>query len=408
MVEKVTMPQLGESVTEGTITAWLKKPGDDVRLYEPLCEVNTDKVSAEIPATVSGTLVEIAVSEGATVAVGDTICSIRKEGASNERAQGELPAAESAGEVKASERVNDKKKRYSPAVLRLAQEHGIDLQMVKGSGRGGRITRKDMLAFISQQAAPPETDEQNRDRKAPEPASKMTKAPGDREIALSHVRRTIAERMTKSKQEAPHAWMMVEADVSKLVRLRERVKHEFAERDGLRLTYLPFFIKAVVEAVKRCPRMNATWAGDKIIQKNDINIAVAIAGEDTLYVPVIHRADQLSILGIAERLEELIRKTRANELTLTDLEGGTLTVNNTGSFGSIASAPIINPPQAAIISMESIVKRPVIVDDAIAIRDMVNFCLSLDHRVLDGALAGRFMQAVKEKMEDYNDNTPLY
>lgn len=412
MIEKVTMPQLGESVTEGTITTWLKQPGDPISLYDPICEVTTDKVNAEVPATVAGKLMEIVAEEGTTVAVGDVICTIEKSDTEEQSAPPQPEAVEPDSPVELdSAAPGNMKKRYSPAVLKLAQENDINLQQIEGSGRGGRITRKDVLAHIeqakttAQTAKQPETEAEIPLQK--QPAAAVTKD-GDREIELTPVRRTIAERMVKSKHEAPHAWMMVEADVTGLVRLRQSVKNEFKQREGVHLTYLPFFIKAVVESLKKHPRLNAVWAGDKIVEKSDINISVAVAGEDTLYVPVIHEADRLSILGIAKALDALVRKTAAGELTLKDTQGGTFTVNNTGTFGSIASAPIINTPQAAIISIESIVKRPVIVGDAIAVRDMVNFCLSLDHRVLDGLAAGRFMQSVKEKMEAYGERTQLY
>ena len=410
MIEKITMPQLGESVTEGTITSWFKQPGDEIRLYDPICEVTTDKVNAEVPATVAGKLVDIIAKEGTTVAVGDTICNIETT-SQTDSTSGQKNAAsqyETTTAVNAPPR--EMKKRYSPVVLRLAQEHHIDLQQIEGSGRAGRITRKDVLAYIEQGKSERSREQplsQAETQKQAETDETVTHT-GDREIALTPVRRAIAERMVKSKNEVPHAWMMMECDVTELVRLRQRVKNEFFRREGMQLTYLPFFIKAVVESLKQFPRLNSVWTGDKIIEKSDINISVAIAGEDTLYTPVIHQADQLSILGIAKALNTLIRKASAGELDIQDMQGGTFTVNNTGTFGSIASAPIINTPQAAIITIEAIVKRPVIINDAIAVRDMVNFCLSLDHRILDRLLVGRFMQAVKQKMEAYGEKTQLY
>lgn len=221
------------------------------------------------------------------------------------------------------------------------------------------------------------------------------------------MRKTIAQRMVASKHEAPHAWTMVQADVTGLVKLRQKMKEEFKKREGLSLTYLPFFIKAVVDSLKEFPHLNSTWGGDRIILKKRINISIAVATEDALYVPVIHDADEKSILGLAKAIHQLAEKTRAGKLTMDDLSGGTFTVNNTGSFGSIASQPIINHPQAAIISMESIVKQPVIKDDMIAVRDLVNLCLSLDHRILDGLMAGRFLQRVKERLESYGPDTQI-
>lgn len=432
MATDVTMPQLGESVTEGTITRWLKKPGDRIAKYEPLCEVATDKVNAEVPATISGTLLEIVAEEGATVEVGQLICRIEEEGAASSPQPADKGKAPAASAVPASIKQEDQsmKRRYSPAVLRLAQEHGIHLERIEGTGKGGRITRKDVLRYIEggKAAASPSVVS---DRGAEQPAAPVKKpaAPelripaaetpvkkeglsipleeGDQEIPVSSVRRTIAQRMVTSKHEAPHAWTMVEADVTGLVQLRERLKEEFKQREGISLTYLPFFIKAVVDSLKEFPYLNSVWAGDRIILKKRINISIAVATDDALYVPVIHDADEKSIAGLAKAVHRLAEKTRAGKLTLEDMHGGTFTVNNTGSFGSIMSQPIINYPQAAILSVESIVKRPVIKDSMIAIRDMVNLCLSLDHRILDGLMAGRFLQRVKERVEAYGPDTQI-
>ncbi|MFD1395137.1 dihydrolipoamide acetyltransferase family protein [Kroppenstedtia eburnea] len=425
MATDITMPQLGESVTEGTITKWLKQPGDSVAKYEPLCEVATDKVNAEVPATMSGTVTEIVTEEGKTVEVGEIICRIQEEG--KEEATAPAPETEKKPEAAPSAADEDDKsmkRRYSPAVIRLAQENDIDLEQVKGTGKGGRITRKDLLQLIESGqtgAAQPRKEpvepgtapapETARAAAAPSPAVESKPAaslePGDQEIPLTSVRKTIAQRMVASKHEAPHAWTMVQADVTGLVKLRQKMKEEFKKREGLSLTYLPFFIKAVVDSLKEFPHLNSTWGGDRIILKKRINISIAVATEDALYVPVIHDADEKSILGLAKAIHQLAEKTRAGKLTMDDLSGGTFTVNNTGSFGSIASQPIINHPQAAIISMESIVKQPVIKDDMIAVRDLVNLCLSLDHRILDGLMAGRFLQRVKERLESYGPDTQI-
>ncbi len=431
MATDVTMPQLGESVTEGTIIKWLKKPGDKIAKYEPLCEVNTDKVNAEVPATVEGVLKEILISEGTTVEVGTVICRIE----TTESAAAEAPKETGASpEAKATAPVSadkDKrmKNRYSPAVLRLAQEHGIDLETVEGTGRGGRITRKDILRYLEERSkekvsTPSETPTlvetvpvteapaavsvpssvQAPTTQAPSP---IAVEPGDQTVPVSSVRRTIAQRMVTSKHEAPHAWTMVEVDVTGLVQLRERLKDEFKQREGINLTYLPFVIKAVADTLKEFPYLNAVWGGDSIVLKKRINISIAVATDDALYVPVIHDADEKNILGLAKAVHRLAEKTRAGKLTLDDMQGGTFTVNNTGSFGSIASQPIINYPQAAIMSVEAIVKRPVVVNNMIAIRDMVNLCLSLDHRILDGLTAGRFLQRVKERLESYGPDSQI-
>lgn len=432
MAADVTMPQLGESVTEGTITRWLKKPGDRIAKYEPLCEVSTDKVNAEVPSTISGTLLEIVAEEGTTVEVGQLICRIEEAETASSSPPADKPNGSAVSAVYASleHEESSMKRRYSPAVLRLAREHGIDLERIEGTGKGGRITRKDIIRYIEgkngvsstfaasdrvekQPAVPdkkpatPETPIPAAATPAKKEGISVVREEGDREIPVSGVRRVIAQRMVTSVHEAPHAWTMVEADVTGLVQLRERLKEEFRQREGIPLTYLPFFIKAVVESLKEFPYLNSVWAGDRIILKKRINISIAVATDDALYVPVIHDADEKSIAGLAKAIHRLAEKTRAGQLTLEDMQGGTFTVNNTGSFGSIMSQPIINYPQAAILSVESIVKRPVIKDSMIAIRDMVHLCLSLDHRILDGLMAGRFLQRVKERVEAYGPDTQI-
>jgi len=437
MATDVTMPQLGESVTEGTITKWLKKPGDPVAKYEPICEVATDKVNAEVPATISGTMKEIIAEEGQTVEVGQLICRIEEEGAAATEAPAEekAPKAEEEAKTEAPAKKDQgepsMKRRYSPAVLRLAQEHNIDLEKIEGTGAGGRITRKDVLRVIESGQVDTVKAEQAKKEEAPQqapaaeaartatapvsqpavsdgkPTAGITLEEGDQEVPVTAVRKTIAQRMVQSKHEAPHAWTMMEADVTGLVQLRNKLKDEFKKREGVSLTFLPFFIKAVVDSLKEFPYLNAVWGGDKIILKKRINISIAVATDDALYVPVIKDADEKSILGLAKEIHRLVEKTRAGKLSLEDLQGGTFTVNNTGSFGSIASMPIINHPQAAIISMEAIVKKPVIFNDMIAVRDRVNLCLSLDHRILDGLMAGRFLQAVKQRLEAYGPDTQI-
>jgi 2-oxoisovalerate dehydrogenase E2 component (dihydrolipoyl transacylase) len=425
MATKVTMPQLGESVTEGTISKWLVKVGDTVKKYDPLCEVMTDKVNAEVPASFAGTITEIVAQEDETIEVGGLICYIEEEGAG---AAAEAPAKEEDDTDAAASPEEDgdqsMKRRYSPAVLRLAQGNNIDLEQVSGSGKGGRITRKDIMTIIETGdiPAPKAVADQPAGTAAPVAPTPAAQAPaavsakpadiptlaGDVEIPVSGIRRAIANKMVQSKHEAPHAWTMMEVDVTNLVNYRSKVKDEFKKKEGVNLTFLPFFIKATVEALKEFPMINSQWAGDKIIQKKDINISIAVATEDALYVPVIKKADEKSILGIARSVDVLARKTRDGKLGSDDMQGGTFTVNNTGSFGSVQSVPIINHPQAAILSVESIVKRPVVKDGMIAVRDMVNLCMSLDHRILDGLICGRFLQSVKKKLEEMGDGTSLY
>ncbi|ANS74914.1 branched-chain alpha-keto acid dehydrogenase subunit E2 [Paenibacillus yonginensis] len=473
---EVVMPQLAESLVSATIGKWLKKPGDRVEAYEPICEVITDKVNAEIPSTIEGVMGELRASEGQTVAVGEVICVIEtadeaveagaaagniqaqtnagsssNAGAGSAQVQG--AAAEQTG-FAASSGDQSQRARYSPAVQTLAAEHGIDLQQVAGTGMGGRITRKDVLASIerggaggasqakqepmahvSQAAAPAaqQTPVQQTPaavqpgipvQAASEPVRHsglhLTETPripkievegpqSEYFIDVTPIRNTIATRMRQSVSEIPHGWMMIEVDVTNLVHLRNKLKEEFYRKEGINLTYLAFLLKAVVNAIKDYPIMNSVWAVDKIIVKRDINISLAVGTEDSVMTPVIKKADQKNIAGLAREVEELARKTREGKLKLDDMQGGTFTVNNTGSFGSILSQPIINYPQAAILTFESIVKKPVVINDMIAVRSMANLCLSLDHRILDGVICGRFMQRVKDNLESMTlENTKLY
>lgn len=416
--ENIKMPQLGESVTEGTIEKWLVQPGDHVNKYDPLAEVNTDKVNAEIPSSFTGTIKELIAKEGETLAVGEVVCVIETEGPVTEEKPTEPVVEQSAAPVEkvvaptAPEKREKGKAsgRFSPAVLRLSQEHQIDLSLVEGTGQGGRITRKDLLAIIESGKIPTAAVA----KPAVEPVSPKQQAEvavmtGDVEIPVTGVRRAIANNMLRSKHEAPHAWMTVEVDVTNLVAYRDGLKNEFKQQEGFNLTYFAFFVKAVAQALKEFPMMNSMWAGDKIVQKKDINISIAVATEDSLFVPVINHADEKTIKGIGRDIQELATKVRTGKLKADEMQGGTFTVNNTGSFGSIQSMGIINHPQAAILQVESIVKRPVIIDGMIAVRDMVNLCLSLDHRVLDGLVCGRFLARVKEILENTSaENTSIY
>jgi 2-oxoisovalerate dehydrogenase E2 component (dihydrolipoyl transacylase) len=437
-IEKITMPQLGESVTEGTISKWLVSVGDKVNKYDPIAEVMTDKVNAEVPSSFTGVIKELIAAEGETLPVGAVICTIEVEGEGTaapeakaaETKQEEAPKAQAPAQAAAPAQAPKKqagaKGRYSPAVLRLAQEHNIDLEQVQGTGMGGRITRKDLLKLIEsgniptadqKPAAQPAVEAAPEAPKAEAPAAPKQAAapnvpvqPGDVEIPVTPVRKAIAANMLRSKHEAPHAWTMIEVDVTNLVAYRDSIKNEFKKREGFNLTYFAFFVKAVAQALKEFPQINSMWAGDKIVQKKDINISIAVATEDALFVPVIKNADEKTIKGIAREISELAAKVRAGKLRPEDMQGGTFTVNNTGSFGSVQSMGIINYPQAAILQVEAIVKRPVVMNNGmIAVRDMVNLCMSLDHRVLDGLICGRFLARVKEILENTSkDNTPIY
>ena len=464
MAVTIQLPHVGESVVEGTIGKWLKQPGDTVERYEPLVEVITDKVTMEVPSPVSGSLLRVLAEEGETIPMGAPIAEMEtdealpatppppspelvtlpaeprsnepqssgprsnepqsREPQSNERAStigylvrdarpvgptggGPPPEGPSEPAEAAPEAV-----RLSPAVRRLVQEHGIDVAQLQGTGMGGRITRGDVLKFIEPGPAP--TDPVAAPVPAAEPASEplLGARPAskneDEHIPLTPVRRMIAEAMVRSVSEIPHAWSTVEVDVTSLVALRAQVRTDFELREGVDLTYLPFVVKAVVESLKEHPTLNATWGGDKIILKKRINLGIAVAAPEGLMVPVIHDADRMSIAGLAIAVRDLAQRARQRKLTLVDVQGGTFTLNNTGALGSIVSQPIINHPQAGIMTTEAIQKRPVVRDDAIAIRSMMNICLSFDHRINDGAESSGFLQSVKSRLEAMGPDTPIY
>ncbi|AVX16822.1 MULTISPECIES: dihydrolipoamide acetyltransferase family protein [Bacillus] len=410
-IEQMAMPQLGESVTEGTISKWLVSPGDQVNKYDPIAEVMTDKVNAEVPSSFTGTITELVGEEGQTLTVGEIICKIETEETETEEAPKREEEQNTPSDTDANRQGKNQsnKARYSPAVLRLAGEHGIQLEEVEGTGAGGRITRKDIQKIIDsgmqQKSEAPAPAAVQTTQQAPAPALSA----GDIEIPVTGVRKAIAANMHKSKTEIPHAWTMMEVDVTNMTAYRNSIKDSFKQKEGFNLTFFAFFVKAAAQALKEFPQMNSMWAGDKIVQKKDINISIAVATEDSLFVPVIKHADEKTIKGIAREITDLAKKVRNGKLTAEDMQGGTFTVNNTGSFGSVQSMGIINHPQAAILQVESIVKRPVVMNNGmIAVRDMVNLCLSLDHRVLDGLVCGRFLGRVKEILENIDENTSVY
>jgi 2-oxoisovalerate dehydrogenase E2 component (dihydrolipoyl transacylase) len=469
---KVTMPQLGESVTEGQVARWLKQPGERVSKYEPLLEVITDKVNAEVPSPVDGVLAEINVLEGETVAVGTLICSITAEGAVGSSAGAAVGVAEGAGAAPSAGGVPEAAVsssagsaadtsgstagtaspgtpatgaaaggglsgalsggpsqagangtnghgsggRATPAVRRLASEHNVDISQIRGTGHDGRVTKKDVEQFVASggaaraaaatPAAPSAAAPKPAAAPAPPPAKKL---PGDELVALTPMRKSIAEHMVRSRQTSPHAWCALEVDMTNVVKLRAAERERFRAREGVDLTYVPFVIKATVEALREHPEVNATFTADGILRKRAINISVAVGLEDGLIVPVIHDADRLSIAGLAHALDDLATRARAGQLKLPDIEGGTFCVNNPGTFGSIMSAPIINQPQAGIMTMEAIVKKPVVLPgDLIGIRSMMFTCLSFDHRVLDGLAAISFLKSVKGWLEAVTPETAIY
>ncbi|MBV8425456.1 MAG: 2-oxo acid dehydrogenase subunit E2 [Candidatus Eremiobacteraeota bacterium] len=412
MPTTIKMPQLGETVTEGTVAQWLKKPGDHIEKYEAFVEVSTDKVNAEVPAPVTGVLREIIVREGETVPTGAPIAVIEEVGAPDQpepvadaiMSTPVTPVHEAApasrapkgnGVSRTDER-GDGLRGASPAVRKLAREHNVDVAQIRGTGANGRITAKDILDASrggGTTTAPPVPAREGGKSTYANPIPGTT-------IALTQARKLIAQRMVESKHTAPHAWTMVEVDVTNLWAWRNREKDAFERENRAKLTMLPFFIRAVVQSLAAFPLMNASFSNEGIRVHRDINVGIAVALADNLILPVIRNADKLSIKGLAVAAGTLIEKARRAQLGADDLAGGTFTVNNTGANGSILSAPILPTGQAGIITMEAMVRRPVVVDgDAIAIRSMMNVCLSLDHRVVDGGVASAFLSDVKKRLE---------
>ncbi len=419
----ITLPQVGESVTEGIIGKWLRSVGDSVERFDPLVEVVTDKVNMEMPSPFSGTLTAILAEEGETVPMGAPIAEMEvvggptQEGASNTSEAPSVGPADftpdrigtllkdiapvgptgSGGPAVAPLPEATGPRRYSPAVLRLAEERGVDLDQVPGTGINGRVTVKDVRSYIESGRA-----ERVEGDKAPADSSDEERVP------LSPVRRIIARNMVQSATQIPQAWTLVEVDVSGLVARRTEVRDEFRQREGINITYLPFVTKAVAEALKENPLLNSSWDGDAIVYKRSINIGIAAAAPDGLVVPVVHDADTYTVAGLARKIDDLTARARSGELGLEDVARGTFTLNNTGVLGSVLSQPLVNFPQAAILTTEAIVKRPVVVGDGIAIRSMMNLCMSFDHRILDGAEAGAFITSVKRRLEAIGPDTGLY
>jgi 2-oxoisovalerate dehydrogenase E2 component (dihydrolipoyl transacylase) len=506
MATTIKMPQLGESVTEGTIERWLVKEGDTVEQYDPLFEVVTDKVNAEVPAEIAGTITKIMVPDGETVAVGTPLAEIDAEGGAAaaeapaveeapaeapavEEAPAEAPAVEEApaeapappeaaadagtAAIEEQEQVpaaaeaapppeppaqpeaaapepqpaaavqapttpethssdgNGAAARMTPAVRRLVREHDIDIAQLSGSGAGGRVTRDDVQAFIDKAPAAQASAPQ-----APAPAAQAPAAPaptaapaeaapaprsappsvpsppgGDVELPLSQMRKGIAKKMTQVKQTVPHAYTVVEVDMTNVVKWREANNMAFKAREGASLSYVAVVVKAVTETLRKHPTLNSQFADDKIVLKQAMNVGIAVAVDNGLIVPVIANADQLSISGVNARIRDMSSRAHAGKLRLDELQGGTFTVNNTGWFGSVISMPIINAPEVAILSMEAIVKRPRVIEvdgsDVIAIRHMMNMTCSFDHRVLDGAQVGFFLADVRSFLEDWDANTSI-
>jgi len=402
-VTSIQMPQLGETIIEGTILKWLKQEGETVQADEPLFEISTDKVDTEVPSPVTGVVAKILVAEGETVAVGTRLAEIDSgdAGAVGAAAPGSSSAPTPAAPVApVAAQLPDRGPRsqiLSPLVRKLAEEHGVDLATVSGSGSGGRITKKDVMAAVASGGSAGATAP--RLRAVPTPA---VAGAGEEVVPMSHIRKAIASHMVGSLQTTARAWNMVEVNMEAVVRLRERSKEAFAAREGFNLTYTPFVTRAVTEALMDFPMVNAELRGEELIVRHTVNMGIAVSYEDGLIVPVVKGADTMNLVGIARAVNDLATRARAKKLLPDEVQGATFSITNPGPFGSIMSVPIINTPNTAILAFDAIEKRPVVIDDAIAIRHMVYISMSWDHRVIDGVLASQFLGRVKENLETWD------
>jgi pyruvate/2-oxoglutarate dehydrogenase complex dihydrolipoamide acyltransferase (E2) component len=382
---QITMPQMGVSVAEGTILKWHKRPGDTVEADEIVCEISTDKVDSELPAPASGRLVRILVEENETVAVGTAIAEIEQTIEGPSAANGSGP---------------DRSHVISPIVRRIADEHGVDLAAVEGTGVGGRIRKKDVVAYLERGKPEPTLHTES-------PYVPETHNGAERREPVSLMRRQIAEHMLASRRTSAHCTTVAEVDLSRVVARRAALKEVFAAR-GVPLTYLAFVARATVAALQEHPILNASLDGDEVVYHDDVDLGIAVALEDGLIVPVIRRAQRLSLEGLAAEIADLAARARAKRLLPDEVRGGTFTITNPGQFGTVLATPIINQPEVAILDLEAVVKRPVVVEsaegDSIAVRPTTNLCLSFDHRALDGAQAARFLGAVKARLEQWADD----
>jgi pyruvate dehydrogenase E2 component (dihydrolipoamide acetyltransferase) len=441
----INMPQLGETVVEGTILKWLKKEGETVAQDEPLFEISTDKVDTEVPSPAAGTVTKILVQEGQTVGVGTAVAEVDAgdgQAASAAPAQSDAPAetpqVEPAAAVPAAQapsaqvpaeraaaasapatppaNVPDRGPRsqiLSPLVRRIADEQGVDLSQVQGTGTGGRITKNDVMAFATTRpaAAPTATPTPAQAPSPAAPAPATSTAPaiapaaagtGEDVAPISHVRRAIGEHMLASTQQTARAWTLVEVNVEHLVRLREGAKDAFERTHGVKLTYLPFVVRATVDALQAFPQVNSRLDGENIVTPRVVNMGIAVSYDAGLIVPVVMGADAMNSVGIARAIADLASRARSHRLKPDEVHGATFTITNPGPYGSIASVPIISQPNTGILSLDAIVKRPVVVDDAIAIRHVVNVSMSWDHRTIDGEIATRFLARVKQNLETWD------
>jgi 2-oxoglutarate dehydrogenase E2 component (dihydrolipoamide succinyltransferase) len=439
MPTDIIMPQMGESIVEGTITKWLKKPGDKVQRDEPLFEISTDKVDAEIPAPASGVLQEIKVTEGTTVGVNTVVGTIAVDGeaaaAPKSAAASAKPAAAPPAPPKEEQKAapappatpapptaaheEEDEARSSPLVRKIAREHGISLSQITGTGLGGRITKQDIMQFIENhpahvetapRAVPPKQSEaapSTAPSALPRPAASAP-YPGDL-VPMTNMRKLIAKHMIESRRTSAHVHCMYEVDFTRIVNLRSKLKTGFEQRHGVRLTFMPFFVRAALIALQQWPIINANIDGDNIRYHRNINLGIAVALDWGLIVPVLKNAGDLNFLGLQRGITDLGERARTKKLKPEDVEGSTFTITNPGQFGAVFGLPIINQPNSAIMGVGSITKQPLVItdkdgNDSIAIRSVVHLTLGYDHRLIDGAVADQFMAQVKKNLEQWSED----
>lgn len=432
MKVEMLMPQMGESIAEATISKWRKKPGDSVQKDEVILEISTDKVDSEIPAPAAGTLAEVLFNEGDVVPVKTKIAVIdtaggaavvapvqaQANGAAREIAPVAAPAPTPAPRKEEPQIAADSGRFYSPLVKSLAEKHGVsaaELDSLSGSGQGGRLTKEDLLKYVEGRSSKPAPAPQ---APAPQPTSKptITQAPshewsadGTRVVMMDSMRQAIADHMVRSKHTSPHVYSIQEIDVTNIANWRAKHKSAFEKNEGFSLSFTPFFLEATVKALEAFPYVNCSLDGKKIVLKKHVNLGCAVAlGNTGLIVPVIKKAEEKNFVGIARSLNDLAQRARSKKLVPDDVAGGTFTVTNPGVFGTIIGTPIINQPQVAILCLGAIKKRPVVIDDMIAIRQMCYLTLSYDHRIVDGSLGGQFLAFIRDYLEKWDMNRTLY
>ena len=439
----VIMPQMGESIVEGTLTRWLKKIGDTVERDEPLFEISTDKVDTEIPSPVAGVLSEVLVEEGKTVGINTVVARLQENGAAPAAAPvktqapqatpapaapapapaAKAPESAAPAPVESAPAPQEPAGPLSPLVRKMARENNIDIAKVTGSGAGGRVTKQDLENYMAQATAKPEPSAPVAVTPAPsapsypapppakpaEPAPTPFVAPAPAQGAktrtepLSNMRIKIAEHMVASKRTSPHVTTVHRVDMTRVAKMRAKHKDDFASRYGISLTFLPFVTRATVEALRTFPLLNASIDGTNIIYHNEINVGIAVALENGLIVPVIRNADEKNVLGLQRSIVDLAARARSRQLKPDEIQGGTFSITNFGSFGSVFATPIINQPQVAILGVGAVEKVPVVIDDAIAIRSQAFLALTFDHRLVDGALADQFTAKVKQVLEHWSE-----